>query len=150
MYMNIYIFLPRFLNITCLVCRIIHIRYFQGWPFGVRQPIIVLSPPSFSYLPVVLCVVWRPHGLSLVYFGRSFVIVLVQLMFRQLCSRDSMDVASDVSRRRVSQQIPSSDSYNPSLSSVISPWSLGVGVFCRCIHYNYGPQFCIFMSCGLL
>lgn len=58
--------------------------------------------PSFSSLPMVLCVRLSLHGLFSVQFGMSIGTILVQLMFGQ--SVMFVHVASDVTRRH-SQKI---------------------------------------------
>lgn len=59
------------------------------------------SLPNFPRLPVVLCVVLRPCGPSLSNLAYPLIgVLLVQLTFGLVCWLDSMNIASDVTRRR--------------------------------------------------
>lgn len=99
------------------------------------------SHSQHSLALAVLCVGLMPDGFSLIYFGMSLDIVLVQLMHWLSCWWDFMEVASDVIRR-------SNHTENSQLLWLlhflslfcIVPRALGEGLFCRGIHWEWAPQ----------
>lgn len=129
--------------------------YFKWWPFGIGKPTdkLLLWESYFSYsqhhLVACSCLVSlgkTEASLTLLWSSDHICmfigIALVHLLFRKPCCWDSVDDINEIPRRDIFMQTSwfyvVHKSFLPIFFNV--PWTLDVGIFCRCIHWNWTSQ----------
>lgn len=106
--------------------------------------IVVSTPDSFRHS---LCRL-RPLEFSLVNFDMCVVIVLVRHTFRQSCWWHSFWPSQETQAHSKLSDPRAPAVFLPLFHSVF--WALGVGVFWKCIHWDWVPQFWISMGCSFM
>jgi hypothetical protein len=88
-YFLLYAYIPKYYNITCLFHITILCLYYLNYVFKTEHVSLsnqLLCPSlrkttwlafSFIYLPIVLCIRMRSHGVSPVHFGMSIGVIFV-------------------------------------------------------------------------
>lgn len=106
---------------------------------------------SFTRLPVVLRVVLRPCGLFPIPYAMFFVVMLVQPVFEHSLRiiRECRFWCHQETQSHSSSLIPwLLHPFCPLFHS--SPLALVVGLFYRCIHWEWTPRFCTLIGCGFI
>ena len=137
MYICIYIYIPKY--IPALSIQWYLYACLQGWQFDTGQPIAEL----FHREDICLL----SYQLSSVSYSFSYRVDVIQLTFQQSWWWERMGLLSVISRRHTLIAHALILWLLQSFCQVFCnlSWALGAGMFYRCVHWNFVPQFCILM-----